>query len=118
MMPNMDPRTMRNLMTKMGIKSSEITAERVIIETAEVNIVIENPQVTKIEAQGTISFQISGEISESEKQAQKPPNITDEDIELVAEQTGVTDKALIREKLIEENGDIAKTIIDLNDEGE
>lgn len=114
MMPNMDPRTMRNLMAKMGIKSSEISAVRVIIETSDKNIVIESPQVTKIEAQGTVSFQIMGEVSETAKQAEI--NITDEDITMVAEKTGISDKELIRQKLMEENGDIAKAILDLTNE--
>lgn len=112
MMPNIDPRTMKNMMAKMGIKSSEIDAERVVIETGSANIIISNPQVTKIEAQGTVSFQISGEISESAKTDAKV-EITDEDIDLVSQQTGVTDKAWIKEKLLEENGNIAKTIDDL-----
>lgn len=115
-MPNIDPRTMKNLMAKMGIKSSEISAERVVIEASDKNIIIENPQVTKIEAQGTVSFQISGEISENAKALQV--NITDDDIDLVAEKTGVTDKELIKNKLVEEKGDIAKTILDLTNEKE
>ncbi len=115
MMPNIDPRTMKNMMAKMGIKSSEIEAERVVIETAgDMNIVITNPQVTRIEAQGTVSFQISGEVGEAAKSESKV-EVTDEDIELVSQQTGITDKAQIREKLIEDNGDIAKAILDLTD---
>lgn len=113
MMPNMDPRTMKNLMAKMGIKSSEIDANRVIIETAGSSIVIENPQVTKIEAQGTVSFQISGDITEQEKVQEI--NITEEDVDMVAEKTGITDKELIKNKLIEDNGDIAKAILDLTE---
>jgi nascent polypeptide-associated complex subunit alpha len=116
MMPNMDPRTMKNLMAKMGIKSSEISAERVVIETNDLNIIIENPQVTRIEAQGAVSFQIMGDVSEAPKASQV--NITDEDIDLVAEKTGITDKALIKEKLLLENGDIAKAILDLSNENE
>ena len=116
MMPNMDPRTMKNLMAKMGIKSSEIDATRVIIEGKDTNIIIENPQVTKIEAQGSVSFQISGDINEAEKIAEV--NVTDEDIDMVSEKTGITDKELIRNKLIEENGDIAQTILDLTSEKE
>jgi nascent polypeptide-associated complex subunit alpha len=114
MMPNMDPRTMKNLMTKMGIKSSEIDATRVIIEGNDMNIIIENPQVTKIEAQGSVSFQITGDITQAEKITEV--NVTDEDIDMVAEKTGITDKELIRNKLIEENGDIAQTILDLTSE--
>lgn len=113
MMPNMDPRTMRNLMAKMGIKSSEISAARVVIETGDKNIVIENPQVTRIEAQGVVSFQINGDISEEAKVSQI--SVTDEDIDMVAEKTGITDRELIKDKLTEENGDIAKAILDLTD---
>jgi len=113
MMPNIDPRTMKNMMAKMGIKSSEIDADRVVIETSSMNIIITNPQVTRIEAQGTVSFQISGEISEAAKGGDAKVEVTDEDIDLVAQQTGISDKALIKEKLLEENGDIAKAIIDL-----
>jgi len=116
MMPNMDPRTMKNLMAKMGIKSSEINAIRVIIEGIDKNIIIENPQVTKIEAQGTISFQVAGDVSESAKQIEV--QITEDDINMVAEKTGITDRELIRSKLVEENGDIAKTILDLSDSSE
>lgn len=110
MMPNIDPRTMKNMMAKMGIKSSDIDASRVVIETGEKNIVITNPQVTKIEAQGTVSFQIAGEISE-EAAKQEPIEITEDDIKTVSEQTGITDTEKIREALIEENGDIAGAII-------
>lgn len=114
MMPNMDPRTMRNLMAKMGIKSSELSAIRVIIEGSDSDIVISNPQVTKIEAQGTVSFQISGDITETPKIMQA--NITEEDINLVSERTGISNRDIIRKKLEEENGDIAKAILDLTDE--
>ncbi len=111
MIPNMDPRTMKNLMAKMGIKSSEISAERVIIEAGDKKIVIENPQITKIEAQGVVSFQISGDITESENAPQI--NVTDEDIDIVSEKTGIKDRELIKNKLTEEKGDIAKVILDL-----
>lgn len=114
MMPNMDPRTMKNLMARMGIKSSEVSAKRVIIESDGKNIIIDNPQVTRIEAQGAISFQVVGEVSEST--AVEPPSITEEDIDMVAEKTGVSDRDLIRNKLMEENGDIAKAILDLSGE--
>ena len=113
----MNPRAMKSLMAKMGIKSSEISAIRVTtIETNATNIVIEDPQVTKIEAQGSVSFQISGDITEAEKAVEV--NVTQEDIDLVAEKTGITDKELIKEKLIEEKGDIAQTVVDLTTEKE
>jgi nascent polypeptide-associated complex subunit alpha len=113
MMPNMDPRAMRNLMAKMGIKSSEVDAIRVVIEGSDKNIIIENPQITRIEAQGAVSFQISGDVSESEKVS--AVNVTDDDIKLVEEKTGIKDRALIKEKLLEHNGDIAQTILSLTE---
>ncbi|MDE1871750.1 MAG: NagC family transcriptional regulator [Candidatus Micrarchaeota archaeon] len=112
MMPNMDPRTMKNLMARMGIKSSDISAKRVIIESDGKNIIIDNPQVTRIEAQGAVSFQVVGDVSESA--AIESVSITEEDIDLVAEKTGLSDRNLIRDKLTAENGDIAKAILDLS----
>ncbi|MEM0149438.1 MAG: nascent polypeptide-associated complex protein [Candidatus Micrarchaeaceae archaeon] len=109
MMPNLDPRTMKNLMAKMGIKTAEIEASRVVIELPDKDIIILNPQVTEINAQGVTSFQISGEISESEKEGATV--ITEEDISMVAEKTGIEDKALVRKALEEAKGNIAEAIL-------
>ncbi|MGC8669666.1 MAG: nascent polypeptide-associated complex protein [Candidatus Micrarchaeia archaeon] len=114
MMPNLDPRTMKNLMAKMGIKTSEIEATRVIIESNDKNIIISNPQVTEIEAQGIRSFQISGEITESEVSNQL--SISDDDINIVSEKTGITDKEHIKKALQQTNGNIAEAILLLQNE--
>ena len=111
MMPNVDPRTLKNMMAKMGIRSSEIEAQRVVIEAGDKEIIISNPQVTRIEAQGTTSFQISGDISESEKKIEL--EVTKSDIDLVKQQTGVTDDQRVRDALGESNGDIAEAILKL-----
>lgn len=111
MMPNIDPRTMRNIMAKMGVKSSEVEAKRVIIESDTKEIIIENPQVTKIEMQGNVQFQIAGTVSEHEKKIDV--DISDDDIKMVADKTGTTDRDLIRQTLIEVNGDIAAAILRL-----
>ncbi len=63
-MGGLDPRKMQALMKQMGINQDEIPAKRVIIETEDSNIVIDNPSVTKIDMKGQISFQVSGDISE------------------------------------------------------
>jgi alpha-NAC-related protein len=102
---------MRNMMAKMGIKSTEIPASRVTIESEGKNIVITSPQVTRIEAQGTTSFQISGEVSEQE--AHVIVEITADDVDTVAASTGITDKEKIMEALKEEDGDIARAILRL-----
>ena len=86
MMPNMDPRAMKSMMAKMGIKSEEISAIRVTIECEDRQVVITSPQVTKIEMQGVTSFQVTGDISENQKVIEL--TVSDDDIALVQEKTG------------------------------
>lgn len=112
-MPNIDPRTLKTMMSRMGIKSNEIPALRVIIEGADKDIIIEDPQVVSIEAQGSVSFQISGNIVEKEK-SQKI-EISQDDINTVKEQTGINDDQKVRSVLEETNGDIAEAIMKLKE---
>ncbi len=111
MMPNVDPRTLKNMMAKMGIKSSEIEAVRVVIECNDKDIVIDSPQIMQIEAQGSVSFQISGNIQEKPKSVKM--EVTDEDIQMVMEKTGVTDREKVKKALEDANGDIAQAIVSL-----
>ena len=101
-----NPKMMEKAMKQMGIKSEEILAEEVIIKTSEKEIVISNPQITKINMAGQESFQIAGEISErsSEKFSQ-------EDIKLIIEQTGASEED--SKQALEETGDIAAAILKL-----
>lgn len=114
MMPNIDPRTMRNMMAKMGIKSTEIPAAKVLIEAGEKTIVISNPQVTRIEAQGTVSFQISGDVTE--QQTHIEVEISQDDIDVVAASSGVSDPEKVMAALKAEDGDIARAILRLKNE--
>ncbi|MEM4268037.1 MAG: nascent polypeptide-associated complex protein [Candidatus Woesearchaeota archaeon] len=111
MFPGMDPRMMRDAMRRMGIKQTEIDAEQVVIRLKDREIVITEPSVIKINMQGVVSYQISG--AESERSISTEPEITDEDIATVIEQTNVSPEKA-REMLRKNNGDIAKTIIDLS----
>lgn len=115
MMPNMDPRAMKSMMAKMGIKSEEVSALRVTIDCDDHQIVIQNPQVTRIEMQGVTSFQVTGDISEQPKQAEV--EINDDDVKMVQEKTGVADAAAARRALVDANGDIARAILDLTKKG-
>lgn len=110
MFPNIDPRQLKSMMDKMGIKQKEVDALRVVIEGKDTNIIIENPQVTIIEAQGTQTFQITGNVKEV---SNVKTEISDDDVRMVKEQTGATDDALVRKTLEETNGDIAEAIIRL-----
>ena len=90
MMPNIDPRTLKSMMAKMGIKSSELNADKVIISCADRDIVITDPQVTMIEAQGTKSFQIAGTITENEKSVSI--EISEDDVKMVMESSGASEE--------------------------
>ena len=113
MFPNMGglyPRRMQSMMKQMGIENKEIDATRVIIETKDSKIIIEEPQVTKITMQGQSSFQIAGEIKE-----EKELVIPQEDIEMVASQANISDEKA-KELLEKSEGDIAKAITLLDEE--
>ncbi|MHB1830457.1 MAG: nascent polypeptide-associated complex protein [Candidatus Micrarchaeaceae archaeon] len=111
-MPNIDPRQLKRMMDSMGIKSTEIEAERVVIQAKDRDIVIEDPQITAIDAQGSRSFQISGTVREVGKIA-TAAEISDEDVKMVSEQSGVNDLERARKALEESGGDIAGAIIRL-----
>ena len=94
-------------MKKMGIKQEEIQATEVIIKTPEGNdLIIRNPQVSKVNAMGQESLQIIGDIEEL---AQAP---SEEDIETIVSQTKVTPEKA-KKALEEHNNDLAATILSL-----
>ena len=101
----MDPKKMKGMMNKLGIKTEDINATEVVIK-GDKEIRIKNPQVTVIDFQGQKSFQIVGTVVEKEKDVS-------EDVKLVVEKTGVSEKRA-KEALEKNNGDIAKTILDLS----
>jgi nascent polypeptide-associated complex subunit alpha len=105
MMPSgMDPKKMQALMRQMGIKSEEISATKVIIETdSGESLIIENPQVTQITMQGQKSFQIAGDV-------RKETKASSDDIKMVMEKTGCSEDAA-KEALEKSGGDIAEAIL-------
>ena len=60
MIPSMNPKEMARMLKQFGIKTEEIKAKKVLIETEDSEITIENPSVIAIEMEGQKSFQISG----------------------------------------------------------
>jgi len=97
-----DSKRMQAMMKQMGIDNSEIPAKRVIIETENKRIIIENPTVTQISMQGQKTFQIMGEIKEESE-------IPKEDIDMVMQTTGKTEEKA-KSALEKTSGDIAKAI--------
>ncbi len=102
---------MQEAMRRLGIQQQEVEADRVIIETSDKRIIINSPQVVKVNLMGQDTFQITGSISEENKEF-KP---SEEDVKLVMEKTG-KDRDKVVEVLKETNGDIASSILKLNDE--
>jgi len=104
-----NPAQVKSLMKQMGIKSEDIEAERVIIEKADSKIIIENPQIQKIDMKGQVSWQVVGEAREEAKEQR----ISEEDVKLVMEKTGKDEKEA-RKVLEEVNGEIAEAIVRLS----
>ena len=110
MFPGLDPKKMQSVMKQMGIAQEDISANRVIIETDEKNIIINDPSVIKIKMQGQINFQISGEVTEEEL---KEENTAEEDIQTIIEKTGC-DKEKAKEALDKAGGDLTEAILSLS----
>ncbi len=112
MIPGMNPRKMQQMMKKMGIAQQEIDAKEVIIKCEDKEIVIEDPQVAKVNAMGQDTFQISGNITERELSTE--PEINEDDIKTVMEQAGC-DEETAKDALEKSQGDIAAAIISLKE---
>ena len=117
MMPGrMNPRQMQQMMKRLGINVKEIeNVEEIIIRTDTKEYIFDNAEVTVMDAQGSKTFQISGRpriIDRKVKIEEKEEGIPQEDIDLVAEQTGKS-KAEAKKALEETKGDIAEAILKL-----
>jgi len=116
----MNPRKMQQMMEQMGIDVTDIDAETVTITTTDgEQLVFDAPEVTRMDAQGTQTYQIvgeaetqdaagaidaGGETAEAEEEA-----IPEDDVKLVASQAGAS-KSDAREALEAEDGDLAAAI--------
>ncbi len=109
MMPGMDPKQMMRMMQQMGIKTTQIAAERVVIEKDDGSkLVVSSPQVVQIDMQGQKSFQITGQVSEQASGA------SEDDVKMVMEQTGASKQQA--EEALKETNDLAEAILKLKKE--
>jgi nascent polypeptide-associated complex subunit alpha len=115
MMPGMNPRKMQAMMKQMGIRQVEIPATEVIIKTEDKEIIITNPSVQRVNMMGQENFQISGEIQERELST--TPDISEEDIQTVMEQTQVNEETA-RKAIEDAEGDLAEAIMGLQKNSE
>jgi len=110
MIPGMNPRMMKQAMKKMGIKQEELDAIQVIIRCQDSNIVVDNPQVSKVNMMGQDTVQVTGEISEAMHETKA--EINKDDIKTVMDQCKV-DEEKAREAIEAAEGDLAKAIMNL-----
>ena len=108
MFPGFGAGNMEKMMKKLGMKMDNIDAKEVVIKSESGDIKIKNPQVVKTTMKGQVVFQVSGDISEEK--------FSEDDIELVMEQSGIKDRKKVTAALKENNGDIVETIMKLKGE--
>lgn len=110
----MNPRQMKQMMSRMGIKTEEMEAKKVVISCADKDVIIENPEVMKMMMPGQTIYNVTGgTISEQLPSDEEPAlEISEEDVQMVAEQAGVTPSEA-KKALEDSNGDIAEAIIKL-----
>ncbi len=120
-----NPKQLSKMMKQFGIDVEEIDdVEKVVVHTASKDIVIENADVSIMNAQGMKTWQITGDAREVAKGAAdepaapaepaEPEEPEEEDIELVMEQAGVDREAAIG-ALEAAGGEPAQAIMDLTE---
>lgn len=104
------PREARRMMQRMGLSMDTVPdVEHVVIKTSSKEITIEEPEVAIMEMQGQKIFQVTGG-KISEKAVERKLTIPEEDVRLVADQTGKSPEEA-RRALEECGGDLAKAIL-------
>ena len=98
------------MMQRMGLSMGQMPdVQEVIFRTSTKEIIIENPEVAILDMHGQKIFQVTGE-KIVEKTIEKRLAIPEEDVRLVADQTGKSMEAAKR-ALEETEGDLAKAIL-------
>lgn len=118
----LNPRKMKQMMEQMGIDLTEIDAEEVIIRTADEELVFDDAEVQRMDAQGQETYQIvgspesrprsdAGEAAEdgAETDAGSEADIPQADVDIVAGRTGASE-AEAREALEATGGDLAAAV--------
>jgi len=126
----MNPRKMKQMMEQMGIDLTEIDAEEVVIRTADEELVFDEADVQRMDAQGQSTYQIVGDPTSrprSDGSGAATPvgtadddgdgtgteggeaSIPDADVEIVAQRTGASESEA-REALEAEDGDLAAAV--------
>jgi nascent polypeptide-associated complex subunit alpha len=105
-----NPKQMKQMMKKLGMQVEQIEDVReIVITTPKGKYIFDSAEVSVMTMQGVTTYQVVGQPRFEEA----APEIPEDDVHLVAEQTGATEsdaKAI----LIETKGDIAEAIMRLS----
>lgn len=108
---------MERTMKKMGMNMKELKGvEEVVIVLEDKELVIKDAEVSVMNAMGQETYQVSGKAEERIKGSdaeEDSAEISQDDIDLVASQTGKSKKEA-EEALKEANGDLAEAIMRLD----
>ena len=117
----LNPRKMKQMMEQMGIDLEDIDAEEVVIKTPDEELVFDDAEVQRMDAQGQQTYQIVGSPESRERGAggdiedatgtedEADDGIPQEDVDIVVQRAGV-DEQTAREALQEADGDLAAAI--------
>lgn len=109
----MNSRQMRQMMKQMGIQQQEIPASQVIIIQEDKRIVIDDPQVSRVNMMGQDTWQVVG--ASREETIDSTPDISEEDVRTVMEQTGSSEEDA-RRAIEGAKGDLAEAILSFQEE--
>ncbi len=103
---------MQQMMKQMGIQQVAVPATQVIIITPDKRIIIDRPQVAKVNAMGQQTWQIVG--VPREEPLNLIPEISDDDIDTVISQTSVSREVALK-AIKDAKGDLAEAIMTLKE---
>ncbi len=108
----LSPRDMKRLMKRFGMNIEELSGvERVIVEFSNGRkLVAESPIAYVIRSRDQEMLQVIGKFEEVKREEVEEIEISDEDVQLVAAQTGVSIEEA-RQALVQSKGDIAQAIM-------
>lgn len=106
-----NPRDLQKAMQRMGVQQKEVEALEVIIRCEDKDIIFQNPNVAKVSMMGQESWQITGKAVEKPRSSE--PDIKEEDIKTVMDQTGKSKEEALR-AIKAAKGDLAEAILSLS----
>jgi nascent polypeptide-associated complex subunit alpha len=111
---------MQKMMKDFGMETEDLEAKKVIFVFEDEEWVFEEPKVQVMDILGVKTYSITGKpkkIKKEKEEEEVKVEITEEDVELVANQCNVSKE--VAKKVLEEcNGDIAEAILKLEEEKE